>query len=72
MKNVGNVDKIVRFIVVIGLAILGYILNQWVFYVIAGMLLLTIVTGFCGFYRLFGLRTCPLDVKASAKKINLR
>ena len=72
MKNLGNVDKVIRLIAVIGLAITGYALNQWVFYVFAGMLLLTILTGFCGFYRLFGFRTCPLEAKASSKKINLR
>ena len=72
MKNVGNIDKIIRLLVVIGLVIAGYALNQWVFYVFAGMLLLTILTGFCGFYRLFGFRTCPLEAKASSKKINIR
>ncbi len=72
MKNVGKLDKVIRFVIVGGLVITGYVLNQWVFYVFASMLLLTIITGFCGFYRLLGFRTCPLEAKASTKKINLR
>ena len=62
--NVGGIDKILR--IVVGLALLAFaflapasITWSWIGYV--GVVpLLTGVFGFCPFYPLLGLNTCPM------------
>jgi outer membrane lipoprotein SlyB len=63
--NEGKVDRIIR--VVLGL-VLGYLAFQgvgggvgtWIFGVLGAVAFLTGVSGFCGLYRLVGIRTCPV------------
>ena len=61
--NVGTLDKWIRVGIVIALIGGGVLLGswyQWLFYGFALMLTITIFTGFCGIYRLFGIQTCPI------------
>tara|TARA_R110002072_G_scaffold138109_5_gene281190 strand:+ start:22826 stop:23026 length:201 start_codon:yes stop_codon:yes gene_type:complete len=63
MKNIGSRDRILRIAIAIGLAILaatgtiggGLAIAAWV---VAGVLLVTSLVGFCPAYRLLGLNTC--------------
>jgi hypothetical protein len=61
--NMGTLDKWIRAALVVVLLGVGFVVEnwiQWVFYGFAVMLTVTIFTGFCGIYRLFGIQTCPL------------
>lgn len=61
--NMGTLDKWIRAVLVVILVGVGLFVEdwyQWVFYGFAAMLTVTIFTGFCGIYRLFGIQTCPL------------
>jgi hypothetical protein len=61
--NMGTLDKWIRAALVVVLLGVGFVVGnwiQWVFYGFAVMLTVTIFTGFCGIYRLFGIQTCPL------------
>lgn len=70
MKNEGLVDRILRAIFGIGFFILGffYFESNWkyVSYFISLILLITAVTGYCGFYRLFEIST--MKKKVTKKK----
>ncbi|MCJ7757377.1 MAG: DUF2892 domain-containing protein [Gillisia sp.] len=63
-KNMGNTDKIIRLIIVAGIAIFyftGFITGTIgiVLLILAGVFLLTSLVGFCPLYTLFGMNTCP-------------
>ena len=69
-KNMGTVDRIVRALIVVAIAVL-YFTN-----VIGGTLALilgigaiiflgTSLTSFCPLYALLGIRSCPVDPNAS-------
>lgn len=60
--NMGTLDKWIRGGLVIVLIVVGILVQdwyQWVLYGFAAMLTVTIFTGFCGIYKLFGIQTCP-------------
>lgn len=61
IKNVGNLDKIIR--IVLGLALLSllFILDGAAKYfgLIGLVLIVTAGIGFCPLYTLFGIKTCP-------------
>jgi len=67
VKNVGTVDRVIRAIV--GILALGgaFFVSGTVFKVILAIvgivMLFTAITGFCGLYRIFGISTCPTEVK---------
>jgi hypothetical protein len=68
IRNESNVDRIVRALV--GVALLAAWGLGWVagtvaivLAVVAVVLLLTAVTGFCPLYRVFGMSTCPVPAK---------
>lgn len=61
-QNVGKTDKIVRSVVVILFLYLGYSYS-WIFYLLAALLLYTVVTGSCLPYKLLGINTCPVNKK---------
>ncbi len=63
-KNMGNVDKVIRFVLAAAIAYLIFtkvLVGIWaiILGILGGIFLLTIVTGFCGLYTLFGIKTCP-------------
>ena len=61
MKNMGMTDRIVRAIVGIGLLLLAFLVVtgvwQIVFWIVAAMLLITAVIGFCPAYFPFHFST---------------
>jgi len=67
-KNVGNVDRIIRIVIAILVAVL-YFTNVIsgtagiVLLVVAGVLLITALVGSCGLYTLFGISTCKVEKK---------
>lgn len=61
-KNEGATDRIIRAVLGIGAAIVALLTTggiQIAFGIIAVILLITAATGFCGLYKLFGIKTCP-------------
>jgi hypothetical protein len=63
-KNMGNTDRIVRFIIAAVIGILYYTGTisgtlGIVLLVLAGVFLLTSFISFCPLYAPFGLSTCP-------------
>ena len=68
MENVGTLDRWIRIIVAIILAVLGYLLNAWWLYIIAAIALLTAIFGWCGLYALFKWNTAKAKPFAAAAK----
>jgi len=66
-KNVGSVDKIVRYVISAVLVIVGIFLLESMLvvaiglFVAAAVLLLTALFSFCGLYILFGVNTCKIE-----------
>jgi hypothetical protein len=64
-KNMGGMDRIVRFIVAAGVAVLYYtgLIEGTLAYVLlalATIFLLTSFVSFCPLYTLFGINTCKV------------
>ncbi|WP_350284375.1 DUF2892 domain-containing protein [uncultured Croceitalea sp.] len=64
-KNMGGMDRIIRFIVALTVIALYYfnILNGTLAYVLlalSGIFILTSFVSFCPLYSLFGLNTCKI------------
>jgi uncharacterized membrane protein len=65
-KNMGNIDRIIRILVAIVIAVLVFtnVLSGTlgiVLLVLAGVFVLTSVISFCPLYTLVGINTCPKD-----------
>ena len=63
-KNIGNIDKIIRLIIVAAIVTLYYIniltgTLAIVLLIVAGVFLLTSLFSFCPLYKPFGISTCP-------------
>lgn len=60
-QNEGAIDRIIRFLAAVILAVFTYwgLSGAWQIaaYVIAAILLITAITGFCGLYKIFGIST---------------
>ena len=73
-KNVGNIDKWIRWIAAAGLLGLYFspLASNWTFswllLVGAIALLATGLVGFCGLYTLLGISTCPLKNPSEAEQ----
>ena len=62
--NEGKIDRIFRVIIGAALAGAGFFTAGWaaiILWVAGGILIITGITGFCGIYALFGIKTCPLE-----------
>ncbi len=64
-RNMGRIDKIVRFTVAVIIAILVYYelvqgMLSYVLLAVAAVFVLTSLTGFCPLYGLFGLNSCKV------------
>lgn len=62
--NMGTVDRIVRILLAVVMAVLYFSglvtgIAGIVLLVLAGIFLLTSVVSFCPLYTLFGMNTCP-------------
>ncbi len=61
-KNVGSMDKIVRFIIGIGILVVGYFNSSWL--ALLGLIpILTAFLGTCPAYLPFGISTCKTEKK---------
>lgn len=62
-KNVGSVDKIIRLLIaaVIVILFLTKVITGTlgiILLVVAGVMVVTSLVSFCGFYAIFGISTC--------------
>ncbi|PKL75135.1 MAG: DUF2892 domain-containing protein [Candidatus Melainabacteria bacterium HGW-Melainabacteria-1] len=57
--NEGNLDRILRLVLGIGIAAYGIATGSWLG-LLAIVPLGTAAIGFCPLYRIFGFSTCPL------------
>ena len=60
--NIGGVDRLVRLLTGLGVVLFDYISSaNWeiIFLVFGTWSVLTSVFGWCPFYKVFGVRTCP-------------
>lgn len=60
--NTSGIDRVIRILLAVVLVILGWkgmVHGTWamVLYILAAVLLLTALVGFCPIYRVFGIRT---------------
>ncbi|MFA6801181.1 MAG: DUF2892 domain-containing protein [Acholeplasmataceae bacterium] len=68
-KNVGRVDKMVRYGLAIVFLVVGAILYDnlmvlsIILFVLALIMVVTSAMSFCGLYRLFGINTCEVEPK---------
>ncbi|HRG01147.1 MAG: DUF2892 domain-containing protein [Bacteroidia bacterium] len=65
-KNMGNIDRIIRILVAIVIAVLFFtnVISGTlglVLLVLAGVFVLTSLISFCPLYTLVGINTCPKD-----------
>lgn len=65
-SNVGSTDKIVRFVVAVAALVGAFMVGIGkplgiVLVVVAVIMAITAVVGFCPLYRLFGMNTCRVD-----------
>lgn len=58
-KNVGNVDRVIRIVLGIGMIGAGIYYGSWLG-AIGAVPLLTGIFGTCGLYSLFGISTCKI------------
>jgi len=61
-RNENGIDRIVRVVIaiaaIVGAAAVGFgTAGAWILLVVAAVMLVTAVTGFCPLYRVFGLST---------------
>jgi len=67
-KNMGNADKIIRFVLAAIIAVLyftGTVTGTLgiMLLIVAGVFVVTSLVNFCPLYTLFGLKTCPAEKK---------
>jgi hypothetical protein len=60
-RNMGKTDRIVRLVLGIVVAVFAVVLELYPLLFLTVFLWFTVVTSFCGFYKLFGLSTCQTD-----------
>ena len=59
--NMGTIDRAIRLVVGVGLLSLAFFGPQSAWGYIGIIPVATALIGYCPAYRLFGIRTCPLD-----------
>ncbi len=68
-KNVGSIDKVIRFIIAIVAAYFAYkggfeqVWIEYVLWAVAIIMLLTTLMGSCPLYSIFGASTCKVKEK---------
>lgn len=73
-RNESDLDRLLRLIVGVSLIFLALMNNtldstiRIVFLVLAGALVFTALSGFCGLYRLLGISTCPIKPRSTKRK----
>lgn len=61
--NMGTIDRIVRLLLAIIVAAVSIALEIYVLLILPALLIFTVVTSFCGIYKLLGISTCPHEVE---------
>ena len=59
--NMGTLDRIVRLLLAIIVASVSIFLEIYILLILPVLLIFTVITSFCGIYKLLGLSTCPND-----------
>jgi hypothetical protein len=65
--NIGNTDRQIRIILAIILMIIGIFEGPWISF-IGILVLITVVTKFCGIYKLLRINTCKEDKPVKSKR----
>ncbi|MBT3657185.1 MAG: DUF2892 domain-containing protein [Euryarchaeota archaeon] len=68
--NIGFFDRVVRLFAGLGLVFFDYLANaSWeiIFLVFGAWSVTTSVFGWCPFYKVFGLRTCPTSFQIDSQ-----
>lgn len=63
-KNVGKIDRVIRFVAGLALAFGAYKAEGPAVYILAaaaGAAIITGLVGYCGLYSLLGINTCKVD-----------
>lgn len=71
--NEGTADRLVRLVLALVLIGLTFAMpmqeaTSWTLWGVAAILGLTAVVGFCPLYAVFGITTCPVKPKETARK----
>lgn len=59
-KNIGSIDRVMRFIIGIVIIALGFIYGSW-WGILGFVPIITAFTGFCPLYVPFGISTCKRE-----------
>lgn len=62
-RNMGSLDRIIRLILALIIIVFAIFLELYPLIIVSLLLILTVVTSFCGVYKLFGLSTCKTNLK---------
>lgn len=66
-KNIGTLDRVLRFILAIivasGIFFVDSITSQVILAVVSLFILFQALAGWCFLYSLLGISTCPVDLK---------
>lgn len=66
-KNIGTLDRVLRFILAIivasGIFFVNSIISQVILAVVSFFILFQALAGWCVLYALLGISTCPVDLK---------
>lgn len=69
-KNVGGVDRVIRIIAALVLFGIGLGTGWWILHLLAIIVLLTAIFGWCGLYTLLKINTCKVKTApAVAEKV---
>ena len=71
-KNVGDLDRFIRLLIVVGLGYWGYATGSWLIFAIGGLLLITVFTGRCLLYTIAKTGTVPDLKKMEYKDVRYR
>jgi len=68
MKNMGNIDRIIRVVIAIIIAVLYFMgiisgTAAIVLLILAGIFILTSIISICPLYLPFGIKTCKVEKK---------
>ncbi len=61
MRNVGNIDRLLRLLAGLGLISLVFVGPQTPWAWLGIILVITAVVGWCPIYKIIGANTCPVD-----------
>lgn len=62
-RNMGSLDRIIRLFLALIIIVFAIFLELYPLIIVSLLLILTVVTSFCGVYKLFGLSTCKTNLK---------